>query len=127
MQPSKQARVNRLTLMCILLLLAGASRSFSQAALLLEQPFGVFGALNPTGHAALYLERVCADSPVHLRPCEPGETGVVISRYKGMGGYDWVAIPLIPYLYAVEDPSQVPARVDEETVNRLRNHYRESH
>src|ERR1700744_2968192 len=30
----------------------------AQAALLLEQPYGVFGALNPTGHAALYLEHV---------------------------------------------------------------------
>jgi hypothetical protein len=99
---------------------------FAQAALLLEQPYGVFGTLNPTGHAAIYLERVCADSPVHVRECGPGETGVVISRYKGMAGYDWVVIPLIPYLYAVEDPAQVPDHVDEEAVTRLRNHYRES-
>jgi hypothetical protein len=127
MQPSKQARVNLLKHMCILLLLAGASRSFSQAALLLEQPYGVFGTLNPTGHAALYLERVCADSPVHLRICSAGETGIVISRYKGLAGYDWIAIPLIPYLYAVEDPALVPATVDQQTVNRLRDHYRETH
>jgi hypothetical protein len=110
----------------LFLLLLSAPHLFAQAALLLEQPFGVFGALNPTGHAALYLERVCADSPIHLRPCEPGEYGVVISRYKGMGGYDWGAIPLIPYLYAVDDPSQVPTRVNEDTVNQLRNHYREA-
>jgi hypothetical protein len=99
---------------------------FSQAALLLEQPYGVFGTLNPTGHAAIYLERVCADSPVHLRMCSAGETGSVISRYKGLAGYDWVAIPLIPYLYAVQDATDVPAKVDQETVNRLRDHYRES-
>src|SRR5580658_1669869 len=91
----------------LFLLLLSAPHLFAQAALLLEQPFGVFGALNPTGHAALYLERVCADSPIHLRPCEPGEYGVVISPYKAMGGYVWGAIPLIPYLYAVDDPAQV--------------------
>jgi len=132
MQPSQRgARVSiwrdHRKVICFFLLLLTAPHLFAQAALLLEQPFGVFGTLNPTGHAALYLERVCADSPVRLRPCEPGENGVVISRYKGLAGYDWVAIPLIPYLYSVENPSQVPARVDEETVNRLRNHYREAH
>jgi hypothetical protein len=99
---------------------------FGQAALLMEQPYGMFGTLNPTGHAALYLARVCAESPVRLRPCGPDETGVVISRYKGMDGYDWVAIPLVPYLYAVEDPARVPDKVDQEMVNRMRKRYREA-
>lgn len=108
------------------LLFTVAPNLFAQAALLMEQPYGVFGTLNPTGHAAVYLERVCADTPVHLRMCNPGETGVVISRYKGLGGYDWIAIPLIPYLYAVDNPADVPAKVDEQTVNRLREHYREA-
>ena len=114
------------TLAAALFLLLAAPRSFAQAALLMEQPYGVFGTLNPTGHAALYLERVCADTPVHVRMCSPGEAGVVISRYKGMDGYDWVAIPLIPYLYAVDDPAQVPKQVNQEMVNRLRDHYREA-
>jgi hypothetical protein len=108
------------------LLFLSVPRLRSQAALLLEQPYGVFGTVNPTGHAAIYLARVCADTPVHLRLCGPGENGVVISRYKGMGGYDWVAVPLIPYLYAVDDPAQVPAEVNEETVDRLRDHYKET-
>jgi hypothetical protein len=92
----------------------------------MEQPYGVFGTLNPTGHAAIYLARVCADTPVHLRLCAPGEYGVVISRYKGLNGYDWIAVPLIPYLYSVENPADVPDHADQETVNRLRNHYRET-
>jgi len=125
MQYSQRGR-RVISLVGFVLLLISSPNAFSQAALLLEQPYGVFGNLNPTGHAALYLERVCADTPVHLRACNPGETGVVISRYKGMAGYDWVAIPLIPYLYAVEDPSTVPAQVDEETVAHIRDHYRES-
>lgn len=92
----------------------------------MEQPYGVFGTLNPTGHAALFFARICADTPVHLRLCEPGEYGVVISRYKDLNGYDWIAIPLVPYLYSVENPADVPERADQETVNRLRNHYRET-
>ena len=126
MQPSPQAARKLFPFLFGLFLFAVVPHLRAQAALLLEQPYGVFGTLNPTGHAAIYLQRVCADSPTHLRECGPGETGVVISRYKGMGGYDWVAIPLIPYLYAVEDPAQVPGKVDEEAVDRLREHYRES-
>jgi hypothetical protein len=126
-QPIYGRRLRIMLLGALALSLASASRASAQAALFLEQPYGVFGTLNPTGHAALYLERICADTPVHLRPCSPGETGTVLSRYKGMGGYDWVAIPLIPYLYSVEQPTQVPDSVDEDTVTRLRNRYRESH
>ena len=77
-----------------LLLLSGAGTARAEAALFLEEPFGAFGHMNPTGHAAVYLSRVCAESPTVLRACEPGETGVVISRYRRVGGYDWVAIPL---------------------------------
>jgi hypothetical protein len=98
----------------------------AQAALLMEEPYGFFGSVNPTGHNAIYFERICAESPVHLRRCQAGEMGAVISRYMGIDGYDWVAIPLIPYLYSVEDASQVPARVDRETVQRLRSRYREA-
>ena len=99
----------------------------AQAALLMEEPYGFFGALNPTGHNAIYFERICAATPVKLRRCQPGELGAVIARYQGIDGYDWVAIPLVPYLYAVEKPVDVPAHVDRNTVMRLRNRYRESH
>ncbi len=99
----------------------------AQAALLMEEPYGFFGAVNPTGHNAIYFERICAESPVRLRRCEPGELGAVIARYQGIDGYDWVAIPLLPYLYAVENPADVPDHVDRATVMRLRNRYRETH
>jgi hypothetical protein len=62
-----------------------------------------------------------------LRACEPGEMGAVVSRYSNVGGYDWVAIPLIPYLYSVEDVSAVPDRVNKATVDRLRDEYHEAH
>jgi hypothetical protein len=103
------------------------SRGRAQAALLMEEPYGFFGTLTPTGHIAIYFERICAETPVTLRRCQPGEMGAVIARYQGIDGYDWVAIPLIPYLYAVENPADVPAHVDRDTVARLRSRYREAH
>jgi hypothetical protein len=93
----------------------------------MEEPYGFFGALNPTGHTAIFLQRVCTETPVKLRRCRPGELGTVIARYQGIDSYDWVAIPLIPYLYSVEDVSQVPARVDRVLVTNLRDRYREAH
>jgi hypothetical protein len=96
----------------------------ASATLLLEEPYGTLGFFTATGHAAVYLSDVCADTPVHLRPCAPGETGVVISRYDGVNGYDWIAIPLIPYLYAVERPEDVPLFADAKMTAFLRDHYR---
>jgi len=103
------------------------ARIHAQAALLMAQPYGFFGAINPTGHTAIYMERVCADTPTKLRRCQPGELGAVISRYQGINGYDWIAMPLIPYLYSVEKASDVPMHVDRKQVERMRNRYRETH
>ena len=96
-------------------------------ALLMEEPYGAFGAMNPTGHAAIYLNHVCADSPISLRPCHEGEYGVVISRYHKIDGYDWIAVPLVGYLYAVDDVSQIPATADREQVAALQDAYRREH
>jgi hypothetical protein len=100
--------------------------SHAQAALLMEEPYGFFGTLNPTGHIALYFGRICAETPVELRRCQPRELGSVIARYQGIRGYDWVAIPLIPYLYSVENAFEVPEQVNRQEVKRLRNRYREA-
>ena len=119
---------NRGILFCLaLLILAIPACCRAQAALLMEEPYGFFGTLNPTGHTAIYFARICADTPVKLRWCEPGELGSVIARYQGIAGYDWIAMPLIPYLYSAEDPADVPARVNREMVTRLRNRYHEQH
>ena len=104
-----------------------STRSRAQAALLMEEPYGFFGALNPTGHTAIYFEHICAETPVRLRRCAAGELGSVISRYQGISGYDWVAMPLVPYLYSVEDASEAPARVNRKTVAGMRERYREAH
>jgi hypothetical protein len=108
----------------LLWLLLGATAARADVALLLEEPFGAFGGMTPTGHAAIYLSRVCADSLLSLRRCEQGEQGVVISRYHRIAGYDWIAIPLIPYLYAVDGAGQVPQNVSPQDVAALRDDYR---
>jgi hypothetical protein len=109
------------------LVVASASFASASATLLLEEPYGKLGFFTATGHAAVYLSGVCMETPLVLRPCAPGEFGVVISRYDGVGGYDWVAIPLIPYLYAVEKTDDIPLFVDPKVVNFLRDQYRRKH
>jgi len=42
----------------------------ASVALLMEEPYGDLGQFDPTGHAAVYLNHVCAASPIELRPCE---------------------------------------------------------
>src|SRR5712692_953080 len=98
----------------------------AQATLLLEEPYSYDGTFAGTGHAAVYLSRVCAESPTVLRRCQPGETGVVISRYHGIAGRDWIAVPFIPYLYAVNNTEDVPLVADDKHVKLLRRNYLES-
>jgi len=93
----------------------------------MEQPYGLSRVLNPTGHAAIYFARICAATPTRLRRCRPGELGSVIARYNGISGYDWIAMPLIPYLYALEDAHRVPTRVNRAMVRRLRAQYHRAH
>src|ERR1700681_2441383 len=108
----------------VVMVLACACLAGASATLLLEEPYGKLGFFTSTGHAAVYLSGVCAETALTLRPCAPGELGAVISRYDGVGAYDWVAIPLIPYLYAVEHIDDIPLFADPKIVNFLRDQYR---
>ncbi len=106
------------------MVLACTSLSAASATLLLEEPYGHLGFFTATGHAAVYLSGVCAETPLVLRRCLPGEPGVVISRYDAVGGYDWIAIPLVPYLYAVDRPEDIPLFANAKMVAFLRDRYR---
>lgn len=106
------------------LLLGATAMAHGSAAVLVEQPYGKLYVVYPAGHSAVYLDHVCAETPVKLRPCRADELGVVISRYNDVGGYDWVAMPLIPYLYGVETVAEIPQTVDREDEVRLRDAYR---
>ncbi|HXE62825.1 MAG TPA: hypothetical protein VN519_04760 [Bryobacteraceae bacterium] len=109
------------------LLLLGAGAASANVTLFLEEPYGTFGGMNPTGHAAVYFSNICAATPTKLRHCNEGERGVVISRYHRVAGYDWLAIPLLPYLYAVDDADQVPLSVTPRDVESLRDQWRRHH
>ena len=50
----------------LLLLCAGSAFARSSATLLLEEPYGKLGFFTATGHAAVYLSGVCAESPLVL-------------------------------------------------------------
>ena len=121
-------RIGRVCVAIVILLALNAPAiAHASIAFLMEEPYGEFGAFNPTGHGAVYLNHVCAASPTELRMCRPGEYGVVISRYHKIDGYDWIAVPLVPYLYAVDDPQDIPAWVNRQQVASLRDAYRREH
>ncbi len=109
------------------LLAVTGQAAHASATLFMEEPFGTFGAFNPTGHAAVYLSGVCAAEPTRLRLCRSGEQGVVVSRYHHVAGYDWLAVPLIPYLYAVESLDERPDSVTPALEEHLRDVYRRDH
>ena len=77
-------------------------------AVLVGEPFGSFGTMMPTGHVSLYLDRVCAEGPTKLRMCAAGEQpGVVLARLNAIQPLDWIASPVMPFLYGVDSADQV--------------------
>jgi hypothetical protein len=114
----------RLLLILSLAALASSAPAKADLTVFLEEPYSLDGELAGTGHTAVYLSNVCASSPTVLRRCEAGETGVVLSRYHRVDGYDWLAIPLLPYLYAVERPEDIPLIADAKIETAMRDAYR---
>jgi hypothetical protein len=106
---------------------AAAPPSCAQVTVFLEEPYALDGEFAGTGHTAVYLSSVCAESPTVLRRCRPGESGAVLSRYHHVGGYDWLAIPLLPYLYAVERPQDIPLIADVKIESAMRDAYRKKY
>jgi hypothetical protein len=70
----------------------------ADVTLLIEEPYGAFGGMTPTGHATIYLSRVCAETPLSLRRCNPGEQGVVISRYHRIEGFRQTCLRLSTFI-----------------------------
>lgn len=111
-----------------LVALATALPARASMTVLVGEPYGNFGTMLPVGHASLYLDRVCADSPLHLRMCRPDEPmGVVISRYHHLLEYDWMASPVLEYLYAVQSVADVPRFATKESESALREQFRKDY
>jgi hypothetical protein len=108
-------------------LAVAACAARADVAFLMEEPYGGFGEVNPTGHGALYFNHICAATPTTLRPCRAGEKGAVVSRYHKIGGYDWLAVPAVPYFYAVERVEDAPTLADAAMRDRMRDAYRRAH
>jgi hypothetical protein len=80
-----------------------------------------------SGHTAVYLSRVCAESPIELRLCRPGELGSVISNYTTLGEdqpFEWNVVPLSIYLYGVDDPRFRPVFGTPKIKQALEEQYR---
>jgi hypothetical protein len=84
--------------------------------------------ISSTGHSAIYFSRICAESPVKLRLCKPGELGSVMSNYINIGedqSFEWNVVPLSIYLYGVEDPSNRALFGSSKLKHLLEERYRE--
>jgi hypothetical protein len=83
-----------------------------------------------SGHTAVYLSRVCAETPVKLRLCRAGVQGSVISNYTSLGEdqpFEWNIVPLSMYLYGVEDPRDRPLFGSFKIKHVLEERYREKY
>jgi hypothetical protein len=98
--------------------------SCADVALMLHEAIGVSGEETAAGHCSVYFSNICGDGPTRLRLCNPGERGVVISAYPQFGTdkpYEWLALPLLPYLYGVENERDIPLYANGEIRRLLRN------
>ncbi len=107
--------------MCLLAAHANASLT-----VLVGEPFGSFGTMMPNGHVTIYLDRVCADGPTRLRMCQPGEPqGVAVARLNAIGPIDWIASPILQFLYATDDAAKILPYATPESLEAIQARYRE--
>ena len=81
-------------------------------SLLVHEATGYSGEMTGAGHITVYLSNVCTSPPLVLRQCRDDEPkGVVVATYPEFGpnsDYKWFAMPILPYLYGVDDAQQIP-------------------
>ena len=120
-------RVSAIRRVLLFLLFLPGLRVYADVTLFIEAPINFLGHVSSTGHAALLVDDLCSDDHIHMRWCRVGEDGVVLSRYKGIEGYDWLAMPPGPYLFAVDSSNEIPEITSIAEVYRLRAEYRTNH
>lgn len=109
------------------LLFLPAISAHADVTLFIESPINFLGHVSSTGHAALLVDRLCSDDHIHMRWCRVDENGAVVSRYKGIDGYDWLAMAPGPYLFAVDSSDEIPEVTSIAEVDGLRTEYRTNH
>ncbi|MGC1417254.1 MAG: hypothetical protein WA817_18340 [Candidatus Acidiferrum sp.] len=107
------------------------SSAYGDVGLLLNESLDTsFARISGSGHSAVYLSRICAESPIKLRLCRPGEEGSVMSNYTTLGEdqpFEWNIVPLSIYLYGVEDPQNRPLFGSQKIKHVLEERYREKY
>ncbi len=117
-----------LTVLTIILLMPIAARA--DVSLIVLESVGYAGEMTGSGHTAIYFSNICADHALQLRLCRENESGVVLSSYPTFSdgsSYEWIAVPLNPYLFGVENEGDIPLYVNGEVRDFLREMYRRGH
>ena len=88
------------------------SKVNADISLLVHEATGYSGEMTGAGHITVYLSNICTSPPLVLRQCRADEPkGVVVATYPEFGpnsDYQWFAMPILPYLYGVDDARQIP-------------------
>jgi hypothetical protein len=115
--------------LALIVLSLTCSRAYGSVGVVLNESLNEsMDRISGTGHTAVYFSNICAESPVRLRLCRPGELGSVISTYINIGedqAFEWNVVPLNIYLYGVEDPRNRPIFGSYKVKHALEERYRE--
>jgi hypothetical protein len=113
----------------LLVTLLASARARADVGVILNDSLDTSVArITGSGHTAVYLSRICPESPVKLRLCKPGEQGSVISNYTTLGEdepFEWNIVPLNVYIYGVADPAERPLFASPKIKSALEEAYRE--
>ncbi len=119
------------TVLGLLLVCLAPSPTYGDVGLLLNESLDTsFARISGSGHSAIFFSRICAESPIKLRLCRPGEEGSVMSNYTTLGEdqpFEWNVVPLSIYLYGVEDSRNRPLFGSQRIKHILEERYRESY
>ena len=88
-------------LLLLIVIFLPTSRAYADVGVVLNESLDTSVArITGSGHTAVYFSRICPESPVKLRLCQPGEQGSVISNYINLGEdqpFEWNIAPLNVY------------------------------
>jgi hypothetical protein len=118
-------------LLALVLVCLGNSTAFADVGVVLNESLDTSVArITGSGHTAVYFSRICPESPVKLRLCQPGEQGSVMSNYISLGedqSFEWNIVPLNVYVYGVENPRYRPLVGSQKIKHVLEERYREKY
>jgi hypothetical protein len=118
-------------LLLLIVIFLPTSRAYADVGVVLNESLDTSVArITGSGHTAVYFSRICPESPVKLRLCQPGEQGSVISNYINLGedqSFEWNIAPLNVYLYGVENPRYRPLVGSQKIKHVLEERYRENY